>query len=255
MKRRFLTVFFILWGISAQAQNWGGGVDSEPLHFGFTFQYISSEFKILKKPDWRKPFYDPTDNSLVTDSLAAISSRPTPGFGLGFVSDLALGKNVNLRFTPALVFTDRQLTYEYMKPLASGPFPGDESISSPNSLIRKVQATMVDLPIGFKLKTDRLMNFRAYLIGGLKYSVDIVSKKKTNDIDFAYIDKLVKNKRSILAYEAGLGCDFYFEFFKLSSELKLSNSFNSVLNSDYNPYSQPLEKLFLRNLQFSLYFE
>ena len=99
------------------------------------------------------------------------------------------------------------------------------------------------------------MNFRVYLIGGVKYSLDIVSKKKTNDLDFAYIDKLVKNKRSILAYEAGIGFDFYFEFFKLSPEIKLSHSVGSVLDPSDNPYSSPLDKLFLRNLQFSLYFE
>ena len=36
----------------AVAQNWGGGVDDDNLHYGFTFQYISSELKILKKADW-----------------------------------------------------------------------------------------------------------------------------------------------------------------------------------------------------------
>ena len=71
------------------------------------------------------------------------------------------------------------------------------------------------------------------------------------------LDKLVKTNRNILWYEAGVGFDFYFEFFKLSPEIKWSQSVNNVLasNSSPNAYSTPLEKLFLRNFQFSLYFE
>ncbi|WP_423147280.1 outer membrane beta-barrel protein [Rubrolithibacter danxiaensis] len=241
IKRFTLIAILVLMRLSLFAQNWGGGVDNELLHFGFTFQYISSEYKILKKKDWRAPFTDPETNALVSDSLYSISSPPTPGFGLGFVSDLALGDHANLRFTPAMVFTDRLLDYNYL--------------DTTQFRQKKVSATMIDLPIGIKLKSDRRNNFRAYLIGGLKYSVDIISKKKTNDEGLDFSEKFVKNKRGILSYEAGIGFDFYFEFFKLSPEIKLSNSVNSVLKSEVNPYSSPLDKLFLRNLQFSLYFE
>ena len=234
----------LLFQFSAFGQNWGGGVDEEQLHFGFTFQYITSEYKILKKGNWRQKYQDPLTGDFVpsaTDSLISISSPSTPGFGLGFVSDLRLGSHANLRFTPALAFTDRLLDYNYR----------DSSFFQQ----KKVQATMVDLPIGIKIKSDRRMNYRAYFIAGIKYSMDIISKKKTDDEAFAPIEKLVKNNRNILSYEAGIGLDPYFEFFKLSPEIKLSNSFNNVLKSENHPYSSPLNKLFLRNLQFSLYFE
>jgi hypothetical protein len=38
---------------------WASGADQRDLSFGFTFQYVSTDFKIAKKPDWRSPFYDP----------------------------------------------------------------------------------------------------------------------------------------------------------------------------------------------------
>ena len=246
MINRFLAlIFLVLFQITAFAQNWGGGVDEETLHFGFTFQYISSEYKILKKGDWQEPFQNEfgefIPGSRPEDSLMSISSPVTPGFGLGFVTDLRLGKHLNLRLTPALTFTDRSLDYNYR----------DSALFQP----RKLQATMVDLPIGIKLKSDRRKNYRAYLIGGIKYSQDIISKKKTDNTDRPDLEKLVKNTRNILSYEAGIGLDLYFEFFKLSPEIKLSNSFNNVLQAEDHVYSKPIDKLFLRNLQFSLYFE
>jgi hypothetical protein len=235
-----LATLFFNSDIRAQ-QNWGGGVDSEPFHFGFTFQYVSSEYKIIKKSNWRDPFIDPTDQSVAKDSLYSISSPVSPGFGLGFVSNYRLGKNADIRFTPSLVFSDRLIDYEYRLP--------DDYKQ------QKVQATLVDFPLGIKIKSDRRKNFRAYLLAGAKYSVDIASKKKTNDIDKILIEKFVKNTRNVLWYEAAIGFDLYFEFFKLSPELKLANSFKSVLKPESHPYSAPIEKLFLRNLQFSLYFE
>jgi hypothetical protein len=238
------SVLLILMGNASFAQgNWGGGVDNDDLHFGFTFQYISSEFKITQTPNWRTPYPDPDNGGLsLTSSLKSISSPLSPGFALGFVSDLRLGNHVNVRLTPALVFADRYIDYEY---------------DNPSENTRKiVQSATVDLPLGFKLKSDRRRNFRAYLLGGVKYSRDIISKKKMNDNDFGQLEKLVKLNRDVLWYEAGVGFDLYFEYFKLSPEIKLVNSINNVLDrSQINAYNTPLQRLFIRNLQFSLYFE
>jgi len=236
-----LTVCFFT--VVTKAQNQGGGVDNDIIHFGFTFQYVSSEYKIYKNEDWKDPFFDPQNGVQVTEPLYSISSKSSPGFGLGFVSDLKLGTNANLRFTPLLVFTDRDLQYEYQV--------------SENNQQKKVQATLVDFPVGFKLKSDRRGNFRAYLLAGGKFSTDIISKKKTSDEDKIEIEKLVKNRKNYFSYEAGIGFDLYFEYFKLSPEIKFSQSISSVLKEERpaNAYTQPIDKLFLRNFQFSLYFE
>lgn len=226
-------------------EKWGGGVDGEQLHFGFTFQYVSSEFKILKTENWKGPFLDPFNGlPMINSEMKSISSPVTPGFGLGFVSDFRLGDYANLRFTPGMVFADRVANYEYE--------------NAAFNTQRKVQATLVDLPLGIKLKSDRQKNVRAYIIAGAKYSVDIVSKKKTDDIALSPEAKFLKNDKNTLWYEAGLGLDIYFEFFKMSPEIKFAQSRKSVLR-DFdrldNPYTAPIDKLFIRNLQFSLYFE
>ena len=246
-------LYLLLAGIfflnAAKAQNWGGGIDDNTLHFGFTFQYISSEFKFLKKKDWTRPFYDTQDEFSApvkaTDSLNALYSKTSPGFGIGLLVNLKVSEHSDLRFTPTLVFNDRLAYYDFS---VNG---------APATIERRVQATMVDLPISFKLKSDRRNNFRAYMIGGAKYSVDISSKKKTNDDPNSALEKFLKNKRGFFSAEAGLGMDLYFEYFKMSPEIKLSYSLNNILTDGGKPsaFSQPIDKLMLRHVTFSLFFE
>jgi hypothetical protein len=245
--RKIFGIYFLLMFLtytSHAQENWGGGVDNDNVHFGFGFQFSNTEFKLFKNPNWQIPFPDPDNGGApLTSPLVSISSPMSSGFGLGFITDVRLGNHVNFRVTPALVFADRLIDYTYQNPT--------------DNTRKIVQTATVDLPLGFKLKSDRRRNFRTYVLGGLKYSLDIISKKKLNDDDLGQLDKMVKTNRNILWYEAGIGFDFYFEFFKLSPEIKWSQSVNNVLSSSSSPnaYSTPLEKLFLRNFQFSLYFE
>ena len=239
-KLYLLVVVCLMTIQTATAQNWGGGVDDDNLHFGFTFQYISSEFKFLKKSNWQDPFLDENGRP-VSGKLKSLSAQSSPGFGIGFIVNQRLGEHADLRFTPTLVFNDRLAYYEF------------EGLEAP--IEKKVQSTMIDLPLGIKLKSDRRNNFRAYIIGGAKYSMDIASKKRSNDESFAPMEKFLKNKKNFLSYEAGFGLDLYFEYFKMSPEIKLSYALNSILKDDPSPYSTPIDKLMLRHVTFSLFFE
>ena len=245
--RKTLILLFAFFGAitSAKAQNWGGGVDEKDIHFGFTFQVLSSEYKVLKKPDWADRYYDLTQNppgAPLHNGLRSIYSQDKVGYGLGFVVNKRVSSHTDLRLTPTLVFNDRILNYQFLDP----------------GRIRQqvVQTTMIDVPLSFKLKSDRRKNFRAYMIGGLKYSMDITSAKKRSNEGKTAMEMLLQNKKNFLSYEAGLGMDLYFEYFKMSPEIKYSSSFNSILEHDNNnPYSNPLNKLMLRHVTFSLFFE
>jgi hypothetical protein len=245
--RKTLILLIAFFGAitSAKAQNWGGGVDEKDIHFGFTFQVLSSEYKVLKKPDWRDPYYDLTLNppgEPIHNGIRSIYSQGKVGYGLGFVVNKRVTSHTDLRLTPTLVFNDRILNYQFLDP---GPIKQ-----------QVVQTTLIDLPLGFKLKSDRRKNFRAYMIGGLKYSMDITSAKKRSNDGKTAMEMLLQNKKNFLSYEAGLGMDLYFEYFKMSPEIKYSSSFNSILEHDNNnPYSNPLNKVMLRHVTFSLFFE
>lgn len=220
--------------------NWGGGADQNDLSFGFSFSYVSTNYKIVKKPNWRDPYYDPGVNNYITSPLTSISSPKSQGFGIGFITRYRISDHLEVRTNPALIFADRSLAYTY------------EDASE--NVTKQVQPTTIDVPLSFKLKSDRVGNFRAYILGGVKYS-QAVGKGGQSDANVDPIDKLVKNVRGFASYDAGLGCDIYFEFFKLSPEIKLSNSFGNVLVPEDQPFSSPISKLSLHSVMFSLIFE
>ncbi|HVW98069.1 MAG TPA: outer membrane beta-barrel protein [Mucilaginibacter sp.] len=244
IKKGGLLLVLLLSGKLLLAQTlvpaWGGGADQTDLSFGFSFSYISNYFKINKKVNWRDPYFDPGVGHNITDSLTSISSKNSPGFAVGFITRYSLTDHVEARITPSLVFADRSVTYTY-------PNRDDD-------VTKQVQSTVVDFPIEMKLKSDRINNFRAYLMGGVKYSVAIGTKRNA-DLGADPLDKLVKNVGGYGSYEVGAGFDIYFEFFKLSPEIKMSNSFGNVLVPENHPYSSPISSLGLHTLTFSLLFE
>jgi len=242
-----LLVIFLFAVHAVKAQNWGGGVDDENIHFGFTFQYTNALYKVEKKPDWRNPYVN-SDGIPVTNSLSALYGKSSPGYGIGFVVNGRVSNNVDLRLTPVLVFNNRIMTYEYAET--------GETTMPFYAIDQKVQATLVELPFAVKIKSNRRNNFRAYMLYGAKYSFDITSKKKTDDSGNDDLYKLLKNKKRYLSYEAGLGMDLYFEYFKMSPEIKFSYSLNNILDdSSPNPYNTPIDKVMLRHVTFSLFFE
>lgn len=250
-----LLVVFLFSAAATRAQNWGGGVDDENVHFGFTFQYTGSSYKIKKKADWRAPYRSllQPERGLITDSLNAMYSKSSPGFGIGFVVNGRVNNHIDVRLTPTLVFTDRLMEYEYAAPYGTN-VSNNAGLLSP--VEKKVIATLVEFPLGIKIKSDRRNNFRAYMLYGAKYSMDIASKKKTEDIQFDEEFKFLKNKKSYWSLEAAFGMDLYFEYFKMSPEIKLSYSLSDILDrTTPNPYNYPIDKLMLRHVTFSLFFE
>lgn len=248
MKQTLLIAFFSFVFLSSKAQNWGGGIDQEDFNWGFTFQYIASEYKLTRAANWREVFLDyENNNKPITDPLNSISSPLSTGFGVGFVFNKKINKNLDLRTTPTLVFDDRLVNYEYQQPAVYN--------TTFSSIQQKIAVTMFDLPLTLKLKSDRRRDFRAYILLGTKYSMDLASGKKTDDADKALINKVLKNKKNYASYEAGIGFDLYFEYFKMSPEIKISHSFTDVIKHENHPYATPIEKAILRNFTFSLFFE
>jgi hypothetical protein len=81
-------------------------------------------------------------------------------------------------------------------------------------------------------------------------------KKSIDDSSLSEKEKLLKLKPDFLSYEFGLGVDIYFEYFKMSTEIKWSQSIGNMLSKkDVNAFNTPIDKLLLRSVQFSLIFE
>jgi hypothetical protein len=203
--------------------------DFKKLHFGFTLGINNLDFNLQKN-----------SNTIINDTLKTLYTKSQKGFNLGIVSNLRLSKYTDLRFVPALIFGERHLYYGFV-----------DSLNSDDSHIKKIESTLIDFPIYIKYKSERYNNFRTYVIGGLKYSMDIASQDKIDDEG----QKIVKLKKNDLMGEIGFGIDFYLEYFKFSPQIKLSYGLLNLISQDKSVYTQSINRLSTNGWMLSFTFE
>ena len=203
--------------------------DFQKIHFGFTLGINELNFNLQKNA-----------NTIDNDTLKTIHTKSQKGFNLGIVSNLRLGKYTDLRFVPALIFGERHLDYGFT-----------DSLSINENQIKKIESTMLDFPIYVKYKSERYNNFRVYVIGGLKYSMDIASQDKIDDEG----QEIVKLKKNDFMGEVGFGIDFYLEYFKFSPQIKISYGILNLLTKDQTVYTQSINKLTTNGWILSFTFE
>ena len=226
--------------------------DEKLLHFGYTLGFNVMDFKIThndlyyyKDPLSRKEVFsnDPSTGK----PFHAEFVNFTPGFQVGMITDLRLGEYFSLRCLPSFIFGQRNISY----------FLLNNQTQRADSLFKtlKLESSMIDLPILIKYKAKRINNYRPYLIAGTSFKYDLAPKSKQKIDDGEYL--LLKHFD--IQYETGLGIDYYFQYFKFSTEIKLSVGFLDILNhraeKPYESYVNTINKLNSRILMFSLHFE
>lgn len=205
--------------------------DRQLLHFGFLLGMNYSSFSVRYEKDLAR-----------FDSVYTIQQQPQPGFDLGIISDLRLGSYFNLRFTPTLQFVERKLNFSL-----NGRNDSSYIVTKP------ITSYLMSFPLCLKFKSERINNWRAYLVGGARFGVDMGSNSKVKD---QKKDKdLIKLNRFDYGVEIGVGFDFYLDFFKLSPEIKMVYGLNNVLVQDGGVYSNPINRLNSKLFVFSLNFE
>ncbi|MBT4345289.1 MAG: PorT family protein [Flavobacteriales bacterium] len=227
-----IIIVFLLMGLNSLAQRNKKSqnlsrYDFQKIHFGFTLGINELNFNVKKN-----------SNTITNDSLKTLYSKSQKGFNLGIVSNLRIGKYTDLRFVPALIFGERQLEYSFSDSLNTNE-------------VKKIESTLIDFPIYIKYKSERYNNFRAFVIGGLKYSLDIASQSDIDDEG----QKLVKLKKNDLMGEVGFGLDFYLEYFKFSPQIKLSYGLINLLKSEDSVYSNSINRLSTNGWMLSFTFE
>jgi hypothetical protein len=204
--------------------------DKQKIHFGFLLGFNSATF-IVK----------PVPNFNLLDSLYILESASAPGFHLGILANLRLGEHFDLRFLPDLSFSQRDLKYTFVR---------HDSIKV--SVTKTIESTYLEFPLQIKFKSNRIKNYRIYLIGGFKYSLDMASQSKVKDSETKHLVKLDKNN---YCYEFGIGLDAYMELFKLSPEIKISQSLNNLLVPDVSIFSSSIDRIFSQLLYVTVTFE
>lgn len=226
--------------------------DYAPYHFGFVLAMNQMHFTLDPVDDLHLTKYTPEDADDVLPSpdtmrIAGIDYSPHMGFTVGIVGNLRLGQYADLRFIPSLSFGERVINYRILN--YDDNMPRDTIVKE-----KRIPSTYIDFPLLLKYKSKRYNNFRAYLIGGMKYSLDLASlsdkreAQSTNNI-------LVKLGRNDVAAEIGVGFDYYLGFFKFGTEIKMSYSLMDPLLREGNMYSGSIEDLRSKIFQISFTFE
>lgn len=202
--------------------------DKQWIHFGFMLGMNNTDFKLERAPD----FY-------ASDSVLHVEADAQPGFNLGIIANLHMGNNFDLRFVPDLAFSQRDLVYKMTT-----------KVGASDVVIKKVESTFLTFPIELKFKSNRVNNYRFYVIGGFKYMIDLVSQAKVENSE-----ELVKLSRKDYGYTVGVGMDLYLPLFKFAPEIKMFQGLPNVLVSDPTVYSSTFSSLKSRIFTISLTFE
>lgn len=201
---------------------------SKPYHFGFYLGINWYNFHIRHKPDLDEfPGYYST------------LTRVDPGYHVGIISDLRLANHLNLRFNPAFAATVRRLEIDTYNP----------NFLRRQVYIRDVESSFVELPFELKFSSKRIGNYLMYMTTGLRYNIDLSSQEDVLD------DELFKIRRNDLAYEVGFGIDIFFEYFKMSPQIKGGFGFANLLVNDGSVYVNNIDKIYTRSVLFCITFE
>ncbi len=183
--------------------------DNRPLHFGFCLGLNFYDFQI-----------QPVADLSTIPGYYGMWSEASPGYSIGIVSNLRLSEHWDFRFIPTFTSTVRRIYFDI-----DDPFSGERGITE-----REVESSFIQFPFILKLKSDRINNHRWYVLSGIQYNIDLASDENVED------DTIFKIKRNNVAWEAGVGIDIYFEYFKSSTKMLLmpNCAFNCGENLKYS---------------------
>ena len=233
LHKHFITVTLLLtcFNCFAQREINRPEHDDLPYYFGLTFGYASMGLHTSK-----------SSRFLQNDSVLTVEPGTSGGVALGLLATKRLFPHFELRFAPQLIIGGaKYFTYTLKYPNAL----------EADTVKKTLPSTLLALPLQIKFNSDRIDNFRVYLVGGANYQYDLASNSNQRNAD-----DLVKLKKSDLGLEAGIGFNFYLKFVTVSPELKFNAGLSNI--HDRNPdlkYSSVLGSLRSNMIMFSLNLE
>ncbi|MEN8230248.1 MAG: porin family protein [Bacteroidota bacterium] len=214
--------------------------DLKRIHFGFTVGFNAMDVGFVR-------------NYEAADFIYADVSHLLPGFQVSIVSDLRLNKNWNLRFLPGISFGSREIHYyEY-----AGPQQGDpvEIADADNPVA--LGPSFLDFPLHFKYRSDRVNNYRPYLVGGLNFRYDMSAKKPGKYDEES--NEHMKFVRGDIYFEFGFGVDTYLRYFKFAPEIKLAVGLMNMIDPNpsmqYPQFAESIDRATSYILMLNFHFE
>ncbi len=178
---------------------------------------------------------------LFYDTVQVVEPMNSAGFALGLSATGRLTHRLEVRFNPQLMFVERNIFYNLKY---ADPIDG-------NSIIKKVESVIFSFPFQTKFNSDRIGNFRVYMLGGVKADIDLAANARARRAEY-----LVKLEKIDYGVELGLGFNFYFPSFIFSPEIKVSNGLKNIHSRDESlKYSNVIDRIQSRMFVFSIHLE
>jgi len=213
----------------AQREMYLSDHDAKPYYFGITLGVNLARFH----PELHSRF-------LQDDSVYTAEPVNSGGFVLGLHATGRLSDRFQVRFNPQLMFFQRSILYNLKYP------EEDET-----RITKTVESVSVSFPIQVKFQSDRIGNFRVYMLAGIKGDIDLASNARAKRAE-----DLIKIKKYDYGPELGLGFNFFFPSFIFSPEIKISNGLPNIHSRDANlKYSSVFDKIQSRMIVFSIHIE
>ncbi|WP_353548136.1 porin family protein [Sediminibacterium sp. KACHI17] len=227
----FAIILFSSVSVLAQKQRYRPNHDDLPYYFGLTLGYNSSYLHQTKSPRF-----------LQSDSILSVEPGASGGIVMGLLATVKMTNRFELRANPQLIIGGSKFMAYQLGPTK----PGEGSFQK-----QTLPATLISLPVHFKFNSDRIGNFRTYLLGGIKIDTDLSSNSAAR-----LSEDLLKLKRNDFGFETGIGFNFYLPFVTVSPEIKFSYGLSNI--HQYDPtlkYSNVLDKIQSRMIIFSIHLE
>lgn len=215
----------------AQKEQWRTETENLPYYFGATIGYNVGYLAAQK-----------SEKFLMDDSILVAEPAPSGGIALGLHATARMSRHWHARFNPQIVLGGAR-AFNYTL--------GKKQLTENTEQGFTLPTTLMTFPLSLKFSSDRINNFRTYLLFGVKADIDLSANSSArNQSNF------IKLKKYSYGVEAGIGFNFFLRFFTLSPELKISYGLNDI--HDRNPdlkYSSVFSTIKPRMIMFSLHFE
>src|SRR5580765_5564321 len=158
LRKQIISVFFFtIIAVSSQAQKDLNrpNHDNLPYYFGLTFGYANMNLHTEKDPRF-----------LEYDSVLAVEPGASGGFSAGLLATFHLNDRFEFRVAPQLIVGGaKYFTYSLKYPNTN-----EHTVEK-----KTLPSTIFTVPFQFKFNSDRIDNFRVYMLGGVTYDIDLAS--------------------------------------------------------------------------------
>lgn len=233
LRKQIILICLFSFSISklfAQVEQYRSEHDNLKYYFGATLGY-NVGYLAAKK----------SDKFLMDDSVLSAEPASTGGISIGIHATAKLTNRLQARFNPQIILGGARYFNYTLK--NTGGKPTEVAFTLPT--------TLLSFPISFKFNSDRINNFRTYLLFGVKADVDLsAGSSERNKAEY------IRLKKYDYGVEVGVGFNLFLHYFTLTPELKISYGLNNILDRDPNlKYSSVFNSIQSRLIMFSLHFE